>query len=1295
MKKTDKLLYVSSLVFLGIVLSQTMGSATASAITLCRNYISSEVIYNNIKFTPISNTVESGAHDIFTVKVKNSGEVKKVIVIRNSFCRCQQHAGSCDAYWPENPSSCNQQYQTLTLKDDQYQYVPLEVTQFQNQAKGSFKLTMDLVSVNAKVVGPELAAKAEVDMCQDALSAPVCSSNSQCGTDGFVGSNFCQSNGVYRNYVSYTCNNPGTFDSFCTSSTSAQLQTTCTASQTCTNGSCNNICTPNASQRCVGNAVYSFDSCGNQGNLVQTCASTQTCTNGSCVNTCTPNASQRCVGNAVYSFDSCGRQGSLIQTCAANQTCSSGSCTNNPVVTCSSNSQCGTNGFVGSPFCQSNGVFKNFVTYTCNNPGTSSSTCTSSTSAQLQTTCQSNQTCSNGACTTTCTSHSLQRCVGNAVYWFDSCGNQQDLSQQCTQSQSCSNASCMSIICSSNNDCGTSGYVDSPYCDSTSGGTGNVYQNYKQYTCNNPGTTSSSCTSVTNARLKQVCLASQTCTNGNCGNVACQQSSDCGTDGFVDQPFCQGGSVWQNHVTYTCNSPGTANALCTNTKTPQLKQLCLGNQTCSNGTCNNINTACIRNTDCGQDGYIDGLFCQGNGVYKNYKTYTCNNPGMSNAYCSNSTSAQLQSTCAANQTCTSGACVTNVNNCTPNASQRCVGNSVYSFDSCGNQGSLIQACTSNQTCNNGACHNMNITCSSNSDCGTNGLIGGNFCQGNAVYRNFITYTCNNPGTANSTCTNSTSAQLQSNCTANQTCTSGACVANATITCSSNSDCGTNGLIGGPFCSGGNVQRTNRTWTCNNPGTANSSCTPTDTQQLQQTCTANQTCTSGACVANATITCSSNSDCGTNGLIGSNFCKNGSVYKTNRTWTCNNPGTANSSCTPTDTDQLQTTCTANQTCSSGACVANATAACNSNSDCGTNRYVDGLFCQNNNVAQNYITYTCNNPGTSSASCSSSVAAQTIQTCQSNQYCSSGACVNSAPTCTQNTSQRCSGNAVYWFDSCGNQGSLIQSCQSGQTCSNGSCTNSCTQNASQRCVGNAVYNYDSCGNQGNLVQACQTNQTCTNGSCINQNNSTTTLVVTEYVRNLSSGNLNFSQSVYANPGDIVEIKIVVQSNVNQTINNVTIRETLPAGLTYNNSLTLDGAAYSGDIINGINIGSVSPGQTRTITFQAQVAQSQYFSFGTTTITDPVDVSSTDPNFQKPNPNNVSIYVTKTGVQGATNVSTGLTNDFWNDSFFLPLMLSLGGIWFFRSNIIGVKRKYKGKMAQIQLNSKIADIKQREQR
>lgn len=71
------------------------------------------------------------------------------------------------------------------------------------------------------------------------------------------------------------------------------------------------------------------------------------------------------------------------------------------------------------------------------------------------------------------------------------------------------------------------------------------------------------------------------------------------------------------------------------------------------------------------------------------------------------------------------------------------------------------------------------------------------------------------------------------------------------------------------------------------------------------------------------------------------------------------------------------------------------ACTQNSDCGTDGYVSGLFCSGLDVVRTYRTYTCNNPGTPQASCSSSDVDNTIETC--GYMCSGGSCItNVAPT-----------------------------------------------------------------------------------------------------------------------------------------------------------------------------------------------------------------------------------------------------------------------------------------------------------
>jgi len=213
-----------------------------------------------------------------------------------------------------------------------------------------------------------------------------CATNSQCGTNSLTGGLFCQGNNVYQNYITYTCNNPGTASSSCTNSTTPQLQTTCSGTQICTNGSCTNNCTSNYQQRCQGNNLYWYDSCGNQQNFIQYCPNG--CNGNSCqnyINTCTYHSYERCNGNNLYWYDSCGTQQDLVQYC--------------------------TNG------CYNN-TCQNYNNYNYNY----------------------NSNYGN------CTYHAYKLCTGNNIYWYDSCGTQQDLVQYCTNGQVCQYGQCVANV---------------------------------------------------------------------------------------------------------------------------------------------------------------------------------------------------------------------------------------------------------------------------------------------------------------------------------------------------------------------------------------------------------------------------------------------------------------------------------------------------------------------------------------------------------------------------------------------------------------------------------------------------------------------------------------------------------------------------------------------------------------------------------------------------------------------------------------------------------------------------------
>ena len=222
----------------------------------------------------------------------------------------------------------------------------------------------------------------------------------------------------------------------------------CSSSNQNSQTNTNSNCITDYQQKCYGNYVYWYDSCGNKQNLIQTCSSNQTCNNGACVTTsntnsnCVTNYQQKCYGNAVYEFDSCGNVGNLVQTCLSSQSCNNGSCTGSS--TSSSNSclaacPLAVNGTTYAVDCSgyvtacSSGqtcklTYNNSATY---NPTTGVISPTSTLTGAQCTTSSSN-----------CTQNYQQECYGNSVYEYDSCNNIGSLVQACLASQTCSNGSC-------------------------------------------------------------------------------------------------------------------------------------------------------------------------------------------------------------------------------------------------------------------------------------------------------------------------------------------------------------------------------------------------------------------------------------------------------------------------------------------------------------------------------------------------------------------------------------------------------------------------------------------------------------------------------------------------------------------------------------------------------------------------------------------------------------------------------------------------------------------------------------
>jgi len=110
---------------------------------------------------------------------------------------------------------------------------------------------------------------------------------------------------------------------------------------------------------------------------------------------------------------------------------------------------------------------------------------------------------------------------------------------------------------------------------------------------------------------------------------------------------------------------------------------------------------CVKDSDCGIEGYVGNKYCLANDSYQSYKTYKCNNPGETNAYCSDSTKPKL-----------------------------------------------IEEC--DYMCVSGECIDKPVTCSKDSDCGISGSLG-DYCDDGDIFEDYRDYVCYNPGTAQSYC----------------------------------------------------------------------------------------------------------------------------------------------------------------------------------------------------------------------------------------------------------------------------------------------------------------------------------------------------------------------------------------------------------------------------------------------------------------------------------------------------------------------------------------------------------------
>jgi len=230
--------------------------------------------------------------------------------------------------------------------------------------------------------------------------------------------------------------------------------------------------------------------------------------------------------------------------------------------------------------------------------------------------------------------------------------------------------------------------------------------------------------------------------------------------------------------------------------------------------------------------------------------------------------------------------------------------------------------------------------------------------------------------------------------------------------------------------------------------------------------------------------------------------------------------------------------------------------------------------------------------------------------------------------------------------------------------------------------------------NFIITCTgTSGSATSQMAVNVTGTATSLQVAKLVQRFSE--TSYSDTISVNPGERVTFKIQVTAG-SAGLKGIIAKDTLPANMNYLGTLKIDNVPFSGDITSGLNIGDFSGNQIKIITFEVGIADSTHFSIGTTTLINSVLVY----NSSFATSDTAKVFVYKLAGAGPTNVSTGLSNNFFLDSFLLPLVMALLMIWVFKSHIISFeewidvrKNKYIQYKAKKLLNLKIAEIKARE--
>lgn len=173
------------------------------------------------------------------------------------------------------------------------------------------------------------------------------------------------------------------------------------------------------------------------------------------------------------------------------------------------------------------------------------------------------------------------------------------------------------------------------------------------------------------------------------------------------------------------------------------------------------------------------------------------------------------------------------------------------------------------------------------------------------------------------------------------------------------------------------------------------------------------------------------------------------------------------------------------------------------------------------------------------------------------------------------------------------------------------NACVPHAARVCVNNNLYWFDTCNNQQELIQYCGANQSCQYGQCVTvyrpiiykkyvapvktnpvtvTNPVKTTAPATNnlllsFVTKIDSTSPQWQKGIQMGQNAQAYFMISIVNNSSTQIDNVNVSANIPGQITSIGNLKVNSVVLAGDIISGVNIGSISAGSSKSVTFEGK--------------------------------------------------------------------------------------------------------------